>query len=67
MWYNILVIRSLSNKDLQESTVNRVLSIILDTKQKYGAEASEQKVEELMHIVDSINTDQELAKKLDQM
>ena len=63
----ILIIRSLSNMDLQESTVKRVLSIILDTKKKYGEEAAEQKATELKAIVDSSETEQELLQKLNQM
>lgn len=60
----ILIIRSLSNMELQESTVKRVLSIILDTKKKYGEEAAEQKATELMEIVESSKTEQELLQKL---
>ena len=63
----ILIIRSLSNMELQESTVKRVLSIILDTKKKYGEEAAEQKATELMEIVESSKTEQELLQKINQM
>ena len=63
----ILIIRSLDNMELQESTVKRVLSIILDTKKKYGEEASEQKATELMEMVDSSKTEAELLQKLDKM
>ena len=63
----ILIIRTLSNMDLQESTVKRVLSIILDTKKKYGEEASEQKATELMKIVEASRTEEELLNKLNQM
>ena len=63
----ILIIRSLSNMELQESTVKSVLSIILNTKKKYGEEAAEQKATELMEIVDSAKTEQELLEKLKEM
>lgn len=63
----ILIIRSLSNMELQESTVKSVLSIILNTKKKYGEEAAEQKATELMEIVDSAKTEQELLEKIKEM
>ena len=43
----ILIIRSLNNMDLHESTVKRVLSIISNTHQKCGEEAAEETVEEV--------------------
>lgn len=63
----ILIIRSLKNLHVQDSTAERVLSIILDAKKKYGEEASEQKATELMEMVDSCETEAELLEKLDQM
>ena len=63
----ILIIRSLSKKDLQESTVKRVLSIISTTTKKYGEEASEKKATELMELVESSKTEEELLNKLNQM
>ena len=63
----ILIIRSLSNMELQESTVKGVLSIILDTKKKYGEEAAEQIAAELMEIVEASKTEAELLQKLKQM
>ena len=63
----ILIIRSLGKKDLQESTVKRVLSLISNTTKKHGPEASEQLATELIEIVDSSETEQELLNKLDQM
>ena len=63
----ILIMRSLSNIELHRSTVERVLSIILDTKKKYGVEAAERKATELMEIVDSSETEAGLLTKLNQM
>ena len=63
----ILIIDSLSNMELQESTVNRVLSIILDTKKKYGEEAAEQIASKLMKLVEASNTEAELLQKLNKM
>lgn len=63
----ILIIRSLSNMELQESTIKRVLSIIVDTKKKYGEETAEQKATELMKLVETSKTEKELLSKLDQM
>jgi len=63
----ILICRSLSNMDLQESTVKKVLSIILNTKKKFGEEASEQKATELMEIVDSCKTEAELLERIKEM
>ena len=63
----ILIIRSLGNMELQESTVERVLSIILNTKKNYGEKAAEQKATELMTIVESSITEQKLLNKLNQM
>ena len=60
----ILIIRSLSNMDLQESTVQRVLSIILDAKEKYGEETAEQKATELMGLVEMSETEEDLLKRL---
>ena len=61
----ILIIRSLNNMDLQESTVKRVLSIILDTKKKSGEEAAEEVASKLIEIVESSETEEELLKELD--
>ena len=63
----ILIIRSLNRLELHESTVIRVLSMILDAKKQYGEEASEQTATELMAIVDSCQTEDELLQKIDQM
>ena len=63
----ILIIRSLKRMDLQESTVERVLSLITNIYKKHGEEAAEQKATELMAIVDSSETEQELLQKLNQM
>lgn len=63
----ILIIRSLSNMDLQESTVNKVLSIILNTKKQHGEDAAEEMATKLMEMVDSSETEAELLKKLNQM
>ena len=63
----ILIIRSLDKKDLQESTVKRVLSIITDTHKKYGEVAAETIATQLIDIVESSETEDELLKKLNQM
>ena len=63
----ILIIRSLGRKDLQESTVKRVLSIILDTDKRFGKEAAEEIATELMEMVDSSETEEELLEKLHRM
>ena len=63
----ILIIRSLDKKDLQESTVKKVLSTITDTHKKYGEEAAEQIATELIEIVESSETEDGLLKKLNQM
>ena len=62
----ILIIRSLSNMDLRQSTVERVLSIILDTKKKHGEDAAEQIATELIEMVESSETDEELVRKLNE-
>ena len=62
----ILIIRSLNKKGLQESTVKRVLSIILHTHKTHGEEAAEQIATELIKIVESSDTEDELLQKLDQ-
>ena len=62
----ILIIRSLDNMELQKSTVEKVLSIILDFKEKYGEEIAEQKATELRKIVESSKTEEELLNKLSQ-
>ena len=64
---SILIIRSLDNKNLQESTVNRVLSIILDTKKQYGEEAAERIATQLIEIVDSSETEEALLQVLNQV
>ena len=63
----ILIIRTLEKKDLQESTVKRVLSIITNTHKKHGEEAAEQIATKLMKIVEASKTEAELLQKLDQM
>ena len=62
----ILIIRSLSNMDLQESTVKKVLSIILETKNKYGEEASEYIASKLKEIIETSKTEEELLQQLNQ-
>ena len=63
----ILIIRSLSSKTLQESTVQQVLSIILDTKKKYGATASEQIASLLKQIVDDSENEEQLLQSISQI
>ncbi len=63
----ILILDSLSKKDLQESTVNRVLRIILDTAKRYGEESAEEMATKLMEIVESSETEAEILQKLNQM
>lgn len=62
-----LIMKSLRSLDSQENTIEKVYSIILNTKKKQGKEAGEQKATELMKIVDSCKTETELLQKLDQM
>ena len=61
----ILIIRSLNQKDLKESTVKKVLSIIIETKRKYGFQASEQMASVLIPIVDASEDDEELLSNID--
>ena len=63
----ILVLGTLSNMELQESTKERVLSIIVDTKKKYGEEAAEKVADRLIQMVEASRTEAELLQKLDQM
>ena len=68
---SVLIIRSLSNfekrTDVQEITIKKVLAMILDAHAMSGEEAAEQMATELMELVDSSQTEQELLNKLDQM
>lgn len=61
----ILIIRSLNNMDLKESTVKRVLSIITNTHKKCGEEAAEEVASKLIDVVESSETEEELLQKLD--
>ena len=63
----ILILGTLSNMELQESTKERVLSIIVDTKKKYGEEAAEKVADRLIQMVEASRTEAELLQKLDQM
>lgn len=63
----ILIIRSLDKMDLQESTVKRVLTIILEAKGKYGEEIAEQMATELMELVEESETEEELLSRLNQL
>ncbi len=67
----ILIIRSLTNlekrTDVQERTVKKVLSMILDAKHMYGDDGAEQLATDLMEMVDSSQTEQDLLNKLSQM
>ena len=67
----ILIIRSLSNlekrTDVQEITVKKVLAMILDARAMSGEEGAEQMATDLMEMVDSSQTEQELLNKLAQM
>ena len=56
----ILIIRTLDQKNLQESTVQRVLSIILEANKKFGVQASEQMATLLIPIVEESENDEEL-------
>ena len=68
---SVLIIRSLSNfekrTDVQEITIKKVLTMILDARAMSGEEAAEQMATDLMELVDSSQTEQELLNKLDQM
>ena len=68
---SVLIIRSLSNfekrTDVQEITIKKVLAMILDAHAMSGEEAAEQMATDLMELVDSSQTEQELLNKLDQM
>ena len=67
----ILIIRSLTNfekrTDVQEITIKKVLTMILDAHAMSGEEAAEQMATDLMEMVDSSQTEQELLNKLAQM
>ena len=67
----ILIIRSLTNFEkrtvVQESTIKKVLALILDAHAMSGEEAAEQMATDLMDMVDSSQTEQELLNKLAQM
>ena len=67
----ILIIRSLTNfekrTDVQEITIKKVLTMILDAHAMSGEEAAEQMATDLMEAVDSSQTEQELLNKLAQM
>ena len=63
----ILILGTLSDMELQESTKERVLSIIVDTKKKYGEEAAEKVADRLIQMVEASRTEAELMQKLDQM
>ena len=67
----ILIIRSLTNFEkrtiVQESTIKKVLALILDAHAMSGEEAAEQMATDLMEAVDSSQTEQELLNKLAQM
>ena len=56
----ILIIRTLDQKNLKESTVQRVLSIILEANKKFGVQASEQMATLLIPIVEESENDEEL-------
>ncbi len=61
----ILIIRSLDRKNLKESTVQKVLSIILEAKKRFGVQASEQMATVLIPIVDASEDDEELLYNID--
>ena len=67
----ILVIRSLTNFEkrtvVQESTIKKVLALISDAHAMSGEEAAEQMATDLIEMVDSSQTEQELLNKLAQM
>ena len=67
----ILIIRSLANlekrTDVQEITIKKVLAMILDAHVMSGEEAAERMATDLMEMVDSSQTEQELLNKLAQM
>ena len=56
----ILIIRALDQKKLKESTVQRVLSIILEANKKFGIQASEQMATLLIPIIEDSDNDEEL-------
>ena len=63
----ILILGALSDMELQESTKERVLSIIVDTKKKYGEEVAEKVADRLIQMVEVSKTEAELLQKLNQM
>ena len=60
----ILIIRSLKRKQLKECTVQKILSIILETRKNFGMQASEQMATVLIPIVDASENDEELLENI---
>ena len=64
----ILIVRSLYNRDLQKSSVEKVLNYLNDVNEKHGGEEADKKAEELMRIIDdSKNSEMVILKILDGM
>ena len=64
----ILILRSIKNKRLQESTDERIFQHLLSIGKKYGEEAAEKRAEELMKIIDDPkNSEEDILKALEAM
>ena len=64
----ILIARSFRKKDLQKSTVERILNHLSSITKRYGGEASDKRAEELIRIIeDERNTEADILLQLEKM
>jgi hypothetical protein len=63
----ILISRSFRKKDLQKSTVEKILNHLSSISKKYGGEAADKRAEELIVIIEKANTEADILSSLEKM
>ena len=63
----ILISRSFRKKDLQKTTVEKILNHLSSISKKYGGEAADKRAEELIVIIEKANTEADILLSLEKM
>ena len=63
----ILISRSFRKKDLQKSTVEKILNHLSSISKKYGGETADKRAEELIVIIEKANTEADILLSLEKM
>ena len=63
----ILICRTMNEKVSQKSTVEKVLEHLSSISKKQGGEAADKRAEELIKIIDSATSEEEILKALQEV